>query len=164
MARYDREVSTPEQYMRRAIELSLEHMQAGDGGPFGCVVVRDGEVVAEGHNRVTSSNDPTAHAEVTAIRGACRVLDTFNLAGCELFTSCEPCPMCLGAIYWARLDRVFYANTKVDAAAVGFDDAFIYDELALPIGGRKVPFVSMLRDEALAVFRAWDAKVDKVRY
>lgn len=150
--------------MRRAIELSLEHMQAGAGGPFGCVVVREGEVVAEGFNRVTSSNDPTAHAEVTAIREACRALDTFSLAGCELFTSCEPCPMCLGAIYWARLDRVYYANTKVDAAAVGFDDAFIYDELELPIGGRKVPFVPLLREEALAVFRAWDAKEDKIRY
>ncbi len=150
--------------MRRAIELSLEHMQVGAGGPFGCVVVREGEVVAEGFNRVTSSNDPTAHAEVTAIREACRALDTFSLAGCELFTSCEPCPMCLGAIYLARLDRVYYANTKADAAAVGFDDAFIYDELELPIGGRKVPFVPLLREEALAVFRAWDAKEDKIRY
>lgn len=157
-------VSTPQQFMRHAIRLSIEHMESGDGGPFGCVIVRDGVVLAEGHNRVTSSHDPTAHAEVTAIREACRAVGDFNLQGCDLYTSCEPCPMCLGAIYWARIDRVYYANTKADAAAIGFDDAFIYEELERSLEARSLPFTSLLRDEALAAFRAWEAKEDKVRY
>lgn len=150
--------------MRLAISLSREKMEAGEGGPFGCVIVKDGAVIAEGWNRVTSSGDPTAHAEVTAIRAACEALGSFSLAGCELYTSCEPCPMCLGAIYWARLDRVYYGNTKADAAAIGFDDAFIYDELERSISSRSLPFVALLRDEALGAFRAWDAKTDKVAY
>ena len=155
---------SPETFMRRAIALSLEHMLAGDGGPFGCVVVKDGEVVAEGWNRVTSSKDPTAHAEVTAIRAACAKLDTFSLQGCELYTSCEPCPMCLGAIYWSRVDRVYFGNTKADAAAIGFDDAFIYAELEKSLDARTLPFQALLRDEALGAFRAWDEKSDKVTY
>jgi len=157
-------MSTPESFMRHAIRLSLEHMEAGDGGPFGCVVVKDGRVVGEGWNRVTSTNDPTAHAEVTAIRAACQTLQTFSLAGCELYSSCEPCPMCLGAIYWSRVDRVYYGNTKADAAAVGFDDVFIYGELEKALSARTLPFHSLLRAEALGAFRAWDAKADKVAY
>ena len=127
---------TNDQLMREAIRLSIENVANG-GGPFGAVIARGGEIIATGVNRVTASNDPTAHAEVSAIRRAARVLGTFNLSGCEIFTSCEPCPMCLGAIYWARLDRIYYANTKADAAAAGFDDSFIYDELALPRDLRK---------------------------
>src|SRR5215471_21434342 len=129
--------------MRRAVALSAEKMRAGLGGPFGCVIARNGEIIAEGSNHVTSANDPTAHAEVVAIREACRKLGTFSLEGCELYTSCEPCPMCLGAIYWARLDRVYYANTRVDAAAIGFDDAAIYREFGKPIDGRAVPFIHL---------------------
>jgi guanine deaminase len=154
----------PSVFMRRAIELSRSHMEAGEGGPFGAVVVKDGTVVAEGWNRVTSSHDPTAHAEVTAIREACARLGTFELRGCEIYTSCEPCPMCLSAIYWARLDRIWYANGQADAAAIQFDDAWLYREVALPLGERSLPLTQLLRDEALTVFKAWDAKVDKIRY
>ena len=154
----------PSVFMRRAIELSRSHMEAGEGGPFGAVVVKDGQVVAEGWNRVTSSHDPTAHAEVTAIREACARLGTFELRGCEIYTSCEPCPMCLSAIYWARLDRIWYANGQADAAAIQFDDAWLYREVALPLGERSLPLTQLLRDEALTVFKAWDAKVDKIRY
>ncbi len=154
----------PSVFMRRAIELSRSHMEAGEGGPFGAVVVKDGTVVAEGWNRVTSSHDPTAHAEVTAIREACARLGTFELRGCEIYTSCEPCPMCLSAIYWARLDRIWYANGQADAAAIQFDDAWLYREVALPLGERSLPLTQLLRDEALTVFKAWEAKVDKIRY
>ena len=154
----------PSAFMRRAIELSRSHMEAGEGGPFGAVVVKDGQVVAEGWNRVTSSHDPTAHAEVTAIRESCAKLGTFELRGCEIYTSCEPCPMCLSAIYWARLDRIWYANGQADAAAIQFDDAWLYREVALPLGERSLPLTQLLRDEALTVFKAWEAKVDKIRY
>ena len=145
---------TNDELMREAIRLSEENVANG-GGPFGAVIARGGEIIATGVNRVTASNDPTAHAEVSAIRRAAQQLGTFNLAGCEIFTSCEPCPMCLGAIYWARLDRVYYANTKADAKAAGFDDSFIYDELALPRDRRKLPSVPMMRNEAIKVLEEW---------
>ncbi len=153
-----------EQFLREAIGLSMEKMQAGEGGPFGAVVVKDREVVGVGWNRVTSTNDPTAHAEVVAIRDACRRLGTFSLAGCELYSSCEPCPMCLAAIYWARLQRLHYAATRRDAADIGFDDAHIYDEIALPPAARSIPAIRDLRDEALAVFDAWRKKEDRIEY
>ncbi len=151
-------------FMQEAIALSLHSVRSGKGGPFGAVIVKDGEIIAKAHNQVTSTNDPTAHAEIVAIRDACQVLQTFQLKGCELYTSCEPCPMCLGAIYWARLDRVYYANTKADAARIGFDDQFIYDELDLPIGERQLPMIQLMRDEALAAFQEWADKTDKVEY
>jgi guanine deaminase len=157
-------LQTPEQLMRRAIALSAEKMRAGLGGPFGAVIARDGQIIAEGHNQVTSSNDPTAHAEVVAIRAACRQLGSFNLQGCEMYTSCEPCPMCLGAIYWARLDRVYYANTRIEAAAIGFDDDHIYRELDKPIDGRAVPFIHLQSAEARQIFKEWLAKADKIPY
>ena len=150
-------------FMRRAILLSRENVKRG-GGPFGAVIVKAGEIVGEGFNRVTATNDPTAHAEVVAIRDACQRLGAFSLAGCEIYTSCEPCPMCLSAIYWARLDRIWFANTKVDAAAIEFDDHFIYDELAKPAAHRAIPMKPMLRDEALAAFRDWQANAARVRY
>ena len=152
------------QYMKRAIELARAGMDNNDGGPFGCVVVKDGKVVGEGNNRVTSTNDPTAHAEVVAIREACKTLDAFQLDGCSIYTSCEPCPMCLGAIYWARPAQVFYACTREDAAAVGFDDDFIYDEISLPNEDRERVMINLLRDEGVALFQAWDAKADKIEY
>lgn len=150
-------------FMERAIELAEESVRNG-GGPFGCVVVRDGRIVAEGTNRVTATNDPTAHAEVVAIREACRVLDRFQLDGCELYTSCEPCPMCMGAIYWARPTRVYFAATAEDAARAGFDDSFIFDELRRPLPDRRIEFVPLMREEAQAPFRLWQAKPDKVAY
>ncbi|MGI4871687.1 MAG: nucleoside deaminase [Janthinobacterium lividum] len=150
--------------MREAIRLSLEKMQAGFGGPFGAVIVRGGQIIARGFNQVTSTLDPTCHAEVDAIRKACHALGTFQLTGCDLYTSCEPCPMCLGAIYWARPDRVFYGNTKADAAAIGFDDQFIYDEIEKPLAQRRLPMQQLLRDEALTAFWAWDAKEGKAEY
>jgi tRNA(Arg) A34 adenosine deaminase TadA len=153
-----------EEFMRRAIELSIANVRAGRGGPFGAVVVRGGQIVGSGANSVTSSNDPTAHAEVVAIRAACRELQTFQLNGCDLYTSCEPCPMCMAAIYWARIDRVYYANTHDDAAEVGFDDALIYRELALPIGERSLPMEPLLREEALEGFREWQRSVAKIPY
>ena len=139
-------------------------MERGDGGPFGCVIVKNGVIIGRGNNRVTGSNDPTAHAEVVAIREACRQLGSFQLDGCVLYTSCEPCPMCLGAIYWARPDRVVFAGTRVDAADAGFDDQLIYDELPLPYSERRIHTEHLLREEAQAVFEAWKAKEDKVRY
>ena len=151
-------------FMQAAIALSLEGMRSGRGGPFGAVVVKNGEIVGRGHNQVTSSNDPTAHAEIVAIRAACKTLKTFQLDGCDIYTSCEPCPMCLGAIYWARPARVFYGNTKADAAEIGFDDRFIYDELDLPLDRRTIPMTQLLRDEAMEAFREWAAKVDKIEY
>lgn len=150
--------------MARAIQLSIENVRSGKGGPFGAVVVKDGRVVAEGVNQVTMTNDPTAHAEVLAIRRACRKLDRFELKGCELYTSCEPCPMCLGAIYWARLSRVYFGNSAADASRIGFDDSFIYREIAQPQSQRAIPLVQMMRDEAMAAFRAWQEKPDRVAY
>lgn len=154
---------TNDELMREAIKLSIENVANG-GGPFGAVIARDGEIIATGVNRVTANNDPTAHAEVSAIRSASQRLGTFNLSDCEIFTSCEPCPMCLGAIYWARLKKVYYANTKADAKAIGFDDSFIYDELALPQDKRKLPAEAMLRNEAIKAFEAWQGKEDKTEY
>ena len=153
-----------EEFMREAIRLAEEGMHGGRGGPFGCVIVRRGELVGRGNNRVTSLNDPTAHAEITAIRDACTRLGTFQLSDCELYTSCEPCPMCLAAIYWARIPVVYYANTRADAAAIGFDDDFIYQQIPLPPEQRRLAMRSLLREEAQAGFRAWETKPDKVRY
>ena len=150
--------------MARAIGLAIDNVRSGRGGPFAAVVVKDGRIVAEGTNRVTSSNDPTAHAEVVAIREACAALGAFQLDGCDLYTTCEPCPMCLGAIYWARPSRVYFASTAADAAAAGFDDAFIYQQLALPFAGRKIPFIGMMRQESLQCFRAWTEKQDRIDY
>jgi guanine deaminase len=150
--------------MRRAIELSIENVRSGRGGPFAALVVKDGRVIAEGTNSVTSTNDPTAHAEIVAIRKACQALGRFQLTGCEMYASCEPCPMCLGAIYWARPEKVYFANTAQDAAKIGFDDSLISQEVRLPFSERRIPMVPLLREEALAAFRAWEAKADKVRY
>lgn len=154
---------TKEELMRKAIELSLRNVAEG-GGPFGAVIARNGEIVATGVNRVTSNCDPTAHAEVSAIRAAAKVLGTFDLSGCEIYTSCEPCPMCLGAIYWAHLDRMYYGNNQHDAAKIGFDDAFIYRELELPIADRRLKAEELLPEEAIQAFRAWKEKADKVKY
>lgn len=150
--------------MRRAIALSLEMMRAGKAGPFGAVVVQSGSIIAEGFNQVTANFDPTAHAEVVAIRLACQALQTFDLAGCEIYTSCEPCPMCLSAIYWARLDRIYFANNRQDAAAIGFRDDFLYREIPLPLQQRAIPTMPLLRDEARVAFAEWDRKPDKVQY
>lgn len=154
---------TKEELMRRAIELSIRNVENG-GGPFGAVIARDGEIIAEGVNRVTASHDPTAHAEVSAIRAACAKLGTFDLSGCEIYTSCEPCPMCLGAIYWAHLERMYYGNDKRDAAGIGFDDSFIYDEMALSVTERRLSSERMLDREAIKAFEAWTEKEDKIRY
>ena len=150
--------------MWTAIRLSLQKMRENHGGPFGAVIVCEGIIVGRGWNRVTSSNDPTAHAEITAIRGACKNLKTFRLDGCELYTSCEPCPMCLAAVYWARLRKVYYANTRKDAAAIEFDDDFLYREVALPVSRRKIPMKQLLHKEALTVFTEWKKKPDKIQY
>ena len=150
--------------MREAVRLADEGMQSDRGGPFGCVIVRRGEIVSRGNNRVTSTNDPTAHAEVTAIREACRALGTFQLTDCELYTSCEPCPMCLAAIYWARIPQVFYGNTRADAAAIGFDDDFIYQQIPLPPEQRTIKMTSLLREDAQRTFKAWAEKPDKIQY
>lgn len=157
-------LSDDDDFLREAIRESAAGMNAGDGGPFGCIIVRDGQIVGRGHNRVTSTNDPTAHAEVVAIRDACRRLSAFQLDGCTLYTSCEPCPMCLGAIYWARPDRVVFAATRHDAADAGFSDDFIYGEIDLPIGERTIPFRQHLREEARSVFAEWKKKPDKIVY
>ena len=151
-------------YMREAVQLAEQGMRSGRGGPFGCVVVRRGEIVGRGSNRVTSTNDPTAHAEVVAIRDACTALQTFQLPDCELYTSCEPCPMCLSAIYWARIPQVYYGNTRADAAAIGFDDDFIYQQVPLAPEARTVKMELLLRDEAQIAFQEWANKTDKVRY
>ncbi len=150
--------------MKEAIRLSEEKMLAGFGGPFGAIVVRGEEIIARGYNNVLSSNDPTAHAEVDAIRKACQALDTYQLQDCELYTSCEPCPMCLGAIYWARLKKVYYGNTRQDAAAIGFDDNFIYDEITIPIDKRHIPMQQLLPQEAKTAFKAWQEKENKQNY
>jgi guanine deaminase len=150
--------------MERAIQLSLENVRAGLGGPFAALVVRNGAVLAAGTNQVTTSLDPTAHAEIVAIRGACQAIHDFNLRGCELYTTCEPCPMCMGAIYWARLARVYYANTREDAAGIGFDDSIIYDQLKLPLESRQIPMVQIMHEEALVAFREWEKSPTKTRY
>ena len=152
------------EFLRHAVRLSAERMRDGAGGPFGAVIVKDDTIVAEGWNEVTSANDPTAHAEVTAIRRACEALGTFSLEGCEIFASCEPCPMCLAAIYWARLDRITFANTRADAAAIGFDDELIYGEVAKPIEQRVIPTTRLALSEAEAVFAEWRAKGDRTGY
>ena len=150
--------------MQRAIELARLGVENDAGGPFGCVVVQDGRIIGEGNNRVTSTNDPTAHAEIIAIREACREIEDFQLAGCTIYTSCEPCPMCLGAIYWARPERVFFACTRDDAAGIGFDDRFIYEELEKANEAREMVLMPLMREEALEVFQSWSAKPDKVEY
>jgi tRNA(Arg) A34 adenosine deaminase TadA len=156
--------SIPETFMKEALRLSEEGVRSNRGGPFGCVIVRKGAIVSRGENRVTSTNDPTAHAEVTAIREACKSLGTFKLADCELYTSCEPCPMCLSAIYWARIPVVYYGNTRADAAAIGFDDDFIYDQIPLPPEQRSVSMKPLMREAAQGAFREWTQKTDKTAY
>ncbi len=150
-------------FMLRAIELSIRSAN-GTGGPFGCVVVKDNKIIAEGSNKVTFSNDPTAHAEIVAIREACKKLNTFNLSGCDIYASCEPCPMCLSAIYWSHIDNIYYANTRDDAKKINFDDSMIYSEFSKKIEDRKIPIKQMLRDEALEAFDIWDKKTDKIEY
>ena len=150
-------------FMKRAIEVSVESLNKG-GGPFGCVIVKDEKIVAEGSNKVTSTNDPTAHGEIVAIRQACKKLNNFNLNGSELYSTCEPCPMCLSAIYWARIDKIYYANTRDDAQKIDFDDSFIYSEFQKNINKRKIPMIQIMRNEALKAFELWDKKTDKVKY
>ena len=150
-------------FMLRAIELSISSAN-GTGGPFGCVIVKDDKIIAEGSNKVTFSNDPTAHAEIVAIREACKKLNTFNLSGCDLYASCEPCPMCLSAIYWSHVDNIFYANTREDAKKINFDDSLIYSEILKKNEDRKIPIKQMLRDEALKAFELWEKKTDKIEY
>ena len=149
--------------MQRAIELSVENVDKG-GGPFGSVIVKNNKIIAEGANKVTSTNDPTAHGEIVAIREACKKLNNFNLNGSELYSSCEPCPMCLSAIYWARISKIYFANSRADAQKIDFDDSLIYSELQKNINGRKIPMIQMMRDEALKAFDLWDEKIDKVKY
>jgi tRNA(Arg) A34 adenosine deaminase TadA len=153
-----------EKFMTEAVNTALKGMNNNEGGPFGCVVVKNGEIVGRGNNKVTSTNDPTAHAEVNAIRDACKNLDSFQLDGCEIYTSCEPCPMCLGAIYWARPDKVYFGSNQADAANIGFDDEFIYKEIPLPFSERSIPFVQLAREIALEPFKEWDKKEDKIEY
>jgi guanine deaminase len=151
-------------FMARAIELSLENVRLGKGGPFAALVVSAGKILAEGANVVTSTNDPTAHAEIVAIREACRKLGSFELPGCEIYASCEPCPMCLGAIYWARPECVYFAANSADAARIGFDDSLIYEQLKQPVDARKIPMTQLMREDALRVFRMWEEKSDRIRY
>ena len=151
------------EFMKRAIELSIESVNKG-GGPFGCVIVKDRKIVSEGSNKVTSTNDPTAHGEIVAIREACKKLNNFNLSGFKIFSTAEPCPMCLSAIYWARIDEIYYANTRDDARKIDFDDSLIYSEFKKNINERKIPMVQIMRDEALKAFELWDKKKDKVKY
>jgi tRNA(Arg) A34 adenosine deaminase TadA len=153
-----------ETYMSEAIALSQNGVRNNEGGPFGCVIVKNDKIVGRGNNRVTSANDPTAHAEVVAIRDACRNLATFQLDDCEIYTSCEPCPMCLGAIYWARPKIVYYANNREDAANIGFDDSMIYEELSIDLNQRKIPIINLGREEALKIFDEWKNKEDKTQY
>ena len=150
-------------FMLKAIELSIKSAET-IGGPFGCVIVKDNKIISEGSNKVTSTNDPTAHGEIVAIRDACIKLNTFNLSGCELYSSCEPCPMCLSAIYWSHIEKIFYANSRNDAKNIDFDDSFIYSEINKKIEDRKIKMTQMLRDEALKAFKIWDNKVDKIKY
>jgi guanine deaminase len=151
-------------FMARAIQLSIDNALSARGGPFGAVIVKDGEMIGEATNQVTSSNDPTAHAEIMAIRGACKKLCAFELQGCEIYSSCEPCPMCLGAIYWARLDRIYFASNAADASQAGFDDSFIYRELGHDHSKRKIPMTQMMREEGLEAFRVWKNSQNKVEY
>ena len=151
-------------FMQEAIKLSIDNVKLGKGGPFGAVVVKDGKIIATGVNGVTTSNDPTAHAEVVAIRNACKALNSFQLSGCEIYTSCEPCPMCLGAIYWARPDKWYYGNSKTDAAAINFDDSFIYDELVIPHDQRKIPAIQFMQAEAQEAFKLWTQSEIKIEY
>lgn len=157
-------MSNKEKFMTEAVNAALKGMNNNEGGPFGCIVVKNGQIVGRGNNKVTSTNDPTAHAEVNAIRDACKNLDSFQLDGCEIYTSCEPCPMCLGAIYWARPDKVYYGSNQSDAANIGFDDAFIYEEIPLPYSKRSIPFEQLARDIALEPFQEWTKKEDKTEY
>lgn len=150
--------------MKEAIKLSREKMLANEGGPFGAIVVKDNKIISRGWNKVTSGNDPTAHAEVVAIREACKTLNTFDLTGCEIYTSCEPCPMCLASIYWAHIDKIYYANTRKDAADINFSDDFLYQEISKPIEDREKPMLQVLREEAITVFEQWKNKTDKVTY
>ena len=152
------------EFLRRAIALAIQNVESGEGGPFAAVIVRDGRIVGEGVNTVTTTNDPTAHGEVNAIRAACKALSTFSLAGCELYTSCEPCPMCLAASYWARIHAIFYGSSAADAARAGFDDAFLYEEFRKDSAGRALPATQMLSEEAWASFAAWIASAKKVEY
>ena len=156
-------MGSKEQFMLKAIELSKKSVENG-GGPFGAVIVKDGKIIAEASNSVTKDNDPTAHAEINAIRLAAKKIGTFDLSGCEIYTSCEPCPMCLGAIYWARLDKIYFANTRLDAEKIGFSDQFIYNELQKPIDQRNIPTIQILRDKALEAFKMWQEKEDKIEY
>ncbi len=151
-------------FMARAIQLSLDNVTSGAGGPFGAVIVKDGAIIAEGANRVTASNDPTAHAEVVAIRAACAKLGAFTLQDCEIYTSCEPCPMCLGAIYWAHIAHIYFGNIAADASAIGFDDSLIYRQFAKPLADRSIPMTPMMREQARAAFRAWQEKPNKILY
>ena len=151
------------EFMKRAIELSIKSVNNG-GGPFGSVIVKGDKIIAEGSNKVTSNNDPTAHGEIVAIREACKKLNNFSLNGCELYSTCEPCPMCLSAIYWARIDKIYYANTREDARKIDFDDSLIYTELQKNIDKRKIPMIQILRNEALKAFELWSKKTDKVKY
>lgn len=153
-----------EEFMRMAIALSVQNVTESIGGPFGAVIVKDGKFIAGSANKVTSTNDPTAHAEVSAIRLACQELNTFDLSGCVVYTSCEPCPMCLGAIYWSRIETIYYANTKVDAENIGFSDKFIYDELDKPMEKRSLPVVQMMRDEAMEAFKLWGDSAMRIDY
>lgn len=157
-------MNTPDFFMKMAIELSEEGMNSNNGGPFGAVVVKDGKVVGRGNNHVTSTNDPTAHAEVVAIRDACKNLNTFDLSGAEIYCSCEPCPMCLAAIYWARISAIYFANTRKDAAEIGFDDDLIYREIPKAVNERLVPAKPLMREQAMKVFSAWLKKADKTKY
>ncbi|HXA63714.1 MAG TPA: nucleoside deaminase [Bryobacteraceae bacterium] len=150
--------------MERAIQLSLDNVRGGWGGPFAALVVREGSILATGTNQVTATQDPTAHAEIVAIRSACQTIRHFDLRDSELYTTCEPCPMCMGAIYWARLAKVYYANTREDAARIGFDDSFIYDQLSLPVQSRKIPMIQIMHDQALVAFREWEKSPNKIQY
>jgi len=156
-------MNSNEKFMLRAIKLSKESI-VKNGGPFGCIIVKNAKIIAEGSNKVTTNNDPTAHAEIVAIRNACQKLQTFDLNGVELYTSCEPCPMCLSAIYWSHIDKIYYGNTRLDAAKIGFDDNFIYDELTIDLYKRKIPLKQIYQKEALIAFKEWEFKEDKIKY
>ena len=156
-------MNSNEKFMLRAIKLSKESI-VKNGGPFGCIIVKNAKIIAEGTNQVTNNNDPTAHAEIVAIRNACQKLQTFDLSGVELYTSCEPCPMCLSAIYWSHIDKIYYGNTRLNAAMIGFDDNFIYDELTIDLNKRKIPLKQIYQKEALIAFKEWELKEDKIKY
>jgi guanine deaminase len=158
------ETGEPNPFMREAIRLSREMIESNQGGPFGAVIVKEGQIIGRGWNQVLLQKDPTAHAEVTAIRAACATLNDFRLAGCDLYTSCEPCPMCLAAIYWARIDRIFFGNSREDASRIGFDDEVLYQEMGLPLERRKIPLIQLMRTEALSAFDLWSRKADRVTY